>query len=146
MCAGVFGVIWRYCQMSDGKCTASQSKIAEKIGLSTRTVQRCAEKLISAGYLSSVVKEGMGVEYYDTGLAGLRIQVSGYNYHEPLSPTAQYTQNNLRHRVAATYDTESHKDSWLKNLKENFQKVWDSFSKIQKITLILVMLASYHIS
>ncbi len=33
-------------------------------------------------------------------------------------------------------------NSWLKNLKENFQKVWDSFSKIQKITLILVMLAS----
>ena len=122
MCAGVFGVIWRYCQMSDGKCTASQSKIAEKIGLSARTVQRCAEKLISAGYLSSVVKEGIGVEYYDTGLAGLRIQVSGYNYHEPLSPTAQYTQNNLRHRVAATYDTESQQPTTQSRTKIDIKK------------------------
>ena len=112
MCAGVFGVIWRYCQMGDGKCTASQSRLAEKLGVNVRTIQRCAEKLVTAGYLRVIVKKGVGVEYYDTGLAGLRIQVSGYNYHEPLSPTAQYTQNNLRHRVAATYDTESHKDRY----------------------------------
>lgn len=82
ICANVFGVIWRYCQMSDGKCTASQSRIAEKLGLSVSTVKRCAEKLVEAGYLRSNVKKGVGVEYYDTGLAGLRIQVSGYTYHE----------------------------------------------------------------
>ena len=82
ICANVFGVIWRYCQMSDGMCKASQSRIAEKLGLSVSTVKRCAEKLVEAGYLRSIVKKGVGVEYYDTGLAGLRIQVSGYNHHD----------------------------------------------------------------
>ena len=81
LCAGVFGVIWRYCQMGDGKCTASQSKLAEKLGLSVSTIKRCAEKLVTAGYIKSIVKEGVGVEYYDTGLAGLKIQVTGYSYH-----------------------------------------------------------------
>ena len=103
MCAGVFGVIWRYCQMSDGKCTASQSKLAEKLGVSVHTVQRHAERLINSGYLRAVVKDGIGVEYYDTGKAGLRIQVSGYSNKEPLSSTTFDSENNLRQNVATTY-------------------------------------------
>ena len=103
MCAGVFGVIWRYCQMSDGKCTASQSKLAEKLGVSVHTVQRHAERLINSGYLRAVVKDGIGIEYYDTGKAGLRIQVTGYNNKEPTSSTTNDTENNLRQNVAPTY-------------------------------------------
>ena len=103
MCAGVFGVIWRYCQMSDGKCTASQSRLAEKLGVSVHTVQRHAERLINSGYLRAVVKDGIGIEYYDTGKAGLRIQVTGYNNKEPTSSTTNDTENNLRQNVAPTY-------------------------------------------
>ena len=103
ICANVFGVIWRYCQMSDGKCTASQSKLAEKLGVSVHTVQRHAERLINSGYLRAVVKDGIGIEYYDTGKAGLRIQVTGYNNKEPTSSTTNDTENNLRQNVAPTY-------------------------------------------
>lgn len=103
MCAGVFGMIWRYCQMSDGKCTASQGRLAEKLGVSVHTVQRHAERLINSGYLRAVVKDGIGIEYYDTGKAGLRIQVIGYNNKEPTSSTTNDTENNLRQNVAPTY-------------------------------------------
>lgn len=127
VCAGVFGVVWRYCQMGDGKCTASQSKMASKLGMSVRTIQRCTEKLVSAGYLKSVVIEGLGVEYYDTGLAGLKIQVTGYNNSQPSSSVAQDEQTdlrqfdaptNLRLNVVPTHDTESYPPTTLSRTKK----------------------------
>jgi DnaD/phage-associated family protein len=119
--AGVFGVIWRYCQMSDGKCTASQSRLAEKLGVNVRTIQRCAEKLVTAGYLRVIVKKGVGVEYYDTGKAGLRIQISGYN--NKISPSIiTEAENSLRHRVAATYDTESQQPTTQSRTKIDIKK------------------------
>ena len=61
---------------------STQSRSSAASDVYKRQVKRCAEKLVEAGYLRSNVKKGVGVEYYDTGLAGLRIQVSGYTYHE----------------------------------------------------------------
>ena len=119
ICANVFGVIWRYCQMSDGKCTASQSRIAEKLGLSVSTVKRCAEKLVEAGYLRSNVKKGVGVEYYDTGLAGLRIQVSGYTYHEVKNNQAL---SEPAHRELPTQLTESYLPSSHRATKIDIKK------------------------
>ena len=120
MCAGVFGVIWRYCQMSDGKCTASQSRLAEKLGVNVRTIQRCAEKLVTAGYLRVIVKKGVGVEYYDTGKAGLRIQISGYN--NKISPSIiTEAENSLRHNVGASYDFKSEQATTLSRTKKDIK-------------------------
>ena len=122
ICANVFGVIWRYCQMSDGKCTASQSRIAEKLGLSVSTVKRCAEKLVEAGYLRSNVKKGVGVEYYDTGLAGLRIQVSGYTYHEVKNNQAlsEPAHRELPSQLTGSYQASS-QGATKKDIKINIQ-------------------------
>ena len=120
MCAGVFGVIWRYCQMSDGKCTASQSRLAEKLGVNVRTIQRCAEKLVTADYLRVIVKKGVGVEYYDTGKAGLRIQISGYN--NKISPSIiTEAENSLRHNVGASYDFKSEQATTLSRTKKDIK-------------------------
>ena len=130
ICAGVFGVIWRYCQMGDGKCTASQSRIAEKLGLSVSTVKRCAEKLVEAGYLRSNVKKGVGVEYYDTGLAGLRIQVSGYTYHEVKNNQAlsEPAHTELPTQLTESYLPSSHRATKIdikKDLKDTTAAVND---------------------
>ena len=120
MCAGVFGVIWRYCQMSDGKCTASQSRLAAKLGVNVRTIQRCAEKLVTAGYLRVIVNKGVGVEYYDTGKAGLRIQISGYN--NKISPSIiTEAENSLRHNVGASYDFKSEQATTLSRTKKDIK-------------------------
>jgi len=122
ICANVFGVIWRYCQMSDGKCTASQSRIAEKLGLSVSTVKRCAEKLVEAGYLRSNVKKGVGVEYYDTGLAGLRIQISGYNYHavENNPALSEPAHTELPTQLTQSYLPSSHRATKI-DIKKDIQ-------------------------
>lgn len=47
----VWGVTWRFCQMSDGVCRASLGKIAERLGMSERTIIRHLETLCNGGYL-----------------------------------------------------------------------------------------------
>lgn len=74
--AVVFGVIWRYCQMENGKCTASQNKIAERSGYSRSTALRSINKLIKNGYIRSETSPGIGVAYYDTGQAKLKVDIS----------------------------------------------------------------------
>lgn len=47
----VFGMIYRYSQMRDGICYASQSTIARRLGLSRRTVNRWISILIEKDYI-----------------------------------------------------------------------------------------------
>ena len=76
MTALVFGVIWRYCQLKDGKCTASQETLANKIGVKRQTFFRHAKLLVENGYLESNTKRGLGIEYTDTGKANLSFKVT----------------------------------------------------------------------
>ena len=55
--AAVFGKAWRYCQMSDGVCKASQDRIAKEMGLSRATVNAHFSKLIENGYLKDLTPE-----------------------------------------------------------------------------------------
>ena len=64
--ASVFGIIWRYCQWTEKKCTASQTTLANKLGVSRSTIIRHADKLVKAGYLRSETTPGIGITYYDT--------------------------------------------------------------------------------
>lgn len=47
----VYGVVFRYCEMRDGVCRASMETIADKVGVSRRTVLRHIRTLCKAGYL-----------------------------------------------------------------------------------------------
>lgn len=74
----VFGSIWRYCQMSDGYCRASQEKIGERVGLKRQTVNEHVKILIENGYLRAEGHEESGtLRLYDTGKAGMSISITG---------------------------------------------------------------------
>ena len=47
----VWGVTWRFCQMSDGVCRAKLEKIAARLGMSERTIIRHMDTLCQDGYL-----------------------------------------------------------------------------------------------
>lgn len=74
----VFGKMWRYCQMADGVCKASQERIADELGLSRQTVNTHIEKLVSAGYMKDTTPDLQGAPhvYKDTGKANLSINLT----------------------------------------------------------------------
>lgn len=55
--AYVFGVIWQYCQMKDKVCKASHDKIAERAGMSRRSVIDYIEKLTKVGYIEDLTPD-----------------------------------------------------------------------------------------
>lgn len=71
----VFGKAWRYCQMSDGVCKASQDRIADELGMSRQTINAHFAKLVEAEYLRDLTPNlaGLPHQYADTGKAGLSI-------------------------------------------------------------------------
>jgi len=75
MTAAVFGKAWRYCQMTDGVCKASQDRMADELGISRATVNAHISKLVEVGYLIDKTPELVGVPhvYADTGKANLSI-------------------------------------------------------------------------
>lgn len=77
MAAAVFGKVWRYCQMQDGVCKASQERIAEELGITRKTVNNYLSTLVEAGYLIDTTPEALGTPhiYADTGKAGMAINM-----------------------------------------------------------------------
>lgn len=78
--AVVFGKVWRYCQMSDGVCKASQERISNELGLSRATVNTHLTRLCDTSYLKDLTPDALGVphEYADTGKANLSISLTGF--------------------------------------------------------------------
>jgi DNA-binding Lrp family transcriptional regulator len=72
--AAVFGVMWRFCQMESGECYASVQRIADRLGLSYKTVQRRIDILGGKGYLEDVTPHlrYSPHTYRDTGKASMR--------------------------------------------------------------------------
>jgi hypothetical protein len=56
----VYGAIWRYCQMREGKCWASYSTLGEQLRLSKRTVMRYVNALRSAGKIVDLTPDRNG--------------------------------------------------------------------------------------
>jgi hypothetical protein len=52
--AYVWGVVWRYCQMENGSCTASHDTIAARAKMSRRTIIKYLDKLIEDGYVEDL--------------------------------------------------------------------------------------------
>jgi DNA-binding MarR family transcriptional regulator len=57
MCAVVYGVVWRYCQMENRVCTASLEKIAKRASISRSTAKRHIKELCKAGYLKDLTPD-----------------------------------------------------------------------------------------
>lgn len=72
--AVTYGVVWRYCQMEDGVCRASLETIAEKVGVSRRTIWTHIKDLCDKGYLRDLTPDLRNVPhtYADTGKAKIR--------------------------------------------------------------------------
>ncbi len=52
--ASVYGVIWRHCQLRDGVCRASMSRMAGLLGCSIPTVHRQILRLLDEGYIEDI--------------------------------------------------------------------------------------------
>jgi DnaD/phage-associated family protein len=78
MSAVVFGKAWRYCQMIDGVCKASQDRLAQELGLSRATINSHLAKLTESGYLEDMTPNLLGLphQYRDTGKANLSINLT----------------------------------------------------------------------
>lgn len=77
--AAVFGRMWRYCQMSDNVCRASQETIARELHVSRKTVNEQIEILVKNGFLEDTTPDVRNRPhvYADTGKAGLRLSIVG---------------------------------------------------------------------
>jgi len=76
MATVVFGRIWRFCQMKDNTCWASQSTISELLGIDEDTVSKSEKKLVENGYLEEIKRPGQTSVFKDTGKAGITISIS----------------------------------------------------------------------
>lgn len=52
--AATFGIVWRFCQMDKGLCNAAPEKMADKIGVSTKTVRRSLAVLQEKGLIKNL--------------------------------------------------------------------------------------------
>lgn len=55
--AYVFGIVWNYCQMENKICNASHDTIANRAGMSRRSVITHIDKLIEAGYIEDLTPD-----------------------------------------------------------------------------------------
>ncbi len=96
----VFGKVWRYCQMSDGVCTASQKRIADELGIARKTVNESIDALVTNGYLRDLTPGLLGSthKYQDTGKASFKSSITAgvtESYNQPNEPvTVGYTPCN----------------------------------------------------
>jgi DNA-binding Lrp family transcriptional regulator len=94
--AAVFGKVWRYCQMSDGVCKASQERLARELGINRVTVNQHIDILVKAGYLKDKTPNlsGKPHEYADTGKANLSVSITGKA--EPVKQIDTTCKSNLQ--------------------------------------------------
>lgn len=86
--AAVYGVVSRYCQMSNQVCTASLDKIAGRLGLSYSTVLRHIKVLCKLGYLedrSEGVRNRPHI-YADTGKLSVQGTIKAGLSENPPAP------------------------------------------------------------
>lgn len=124
LASNVYGRVWRYCQMEGNKCFASQKKLADDLGVSTKTIERRLKLLVSEGYLVDLTpdRRHQTHEYKPTGKAGIRLKAEAYDETE--SPTSK--------TLSRTSKTESRTRSDSLSVKESNKKQNNKQPKKQK--------------
>lgn len=64
--ASVYGIVWRYGNMDSGICTASQTKIGKRCGVSRSCAVIHLNLLVKNGYITQKTIDGIGVVYRTT--------------------------------------------------------------------------------
>ena len=111
--ATVFGVIWRHCQMSRGVCDASKETLADKCGVSERTVIRWTKELCKAGYLEDLTPDlrNKPHTYRDTGKVRLVAEVSAVT-EDHIDPIDGMTESHpaMTESHSSMTESQSHHD------------------------------------
>jgi len=112
--AAVWGAVWRYCQMEDGICKASLTKIGERLGMSRQTIMRHIKVLVTDGFLEDKtpsLKHKPHI-YADTGKVGMYNRL-GIGVSESHTETEKGVPES-----DGRYDSKSLKDSIKKEDKK----------------------------
>lgn len=81
--SAVFGAIWRFSKMKDGVCWASQQKIAERCGITDRTVRTHIKILLENNYIMEQKIPGRASEYTPKPGWDLRVSFSAVKHETP---------------------------------------------------------------
>lgn len=118
----IWGIAWRYCQMSDNVCRASKERIADRIGMSERTVIRHLNKLCEGKYLVDTTPDLANKPhiYADPGKLKIRVNVE-----------AGVTQSHSRVTESqGEGDRESGEESIKKDNQESFKEIIGALEKL----------------
>ena len=91
--AYVWGVVWRYCQMEDGKCKAAHDTIAERAGMSRRSLIEKLDRLIEDGYIEDLTPALVNKPHtYCTKKGEDKIKSTMQNLHSKPVESANFAQ------------------------------------------------------
>lgn len=121
--AAVFGRIWRYCEMSEGECRAPLKKIANRLGISYRTVLRHIKALVDDGYLEDLTPDlrNRPHRYRETGKAGIRVKIEAFPTRSESPSTMTLSQSAMTESPTGS-DSKSHEDTIKKQVKKQVKK------------------------
>lgn len=80
--ASVYGKIWRYCQMGNGRCEISIKRVARELGIGYSTADRAIKWLCHNGLVWDMTPDaGNNIHYYRTNEEEHLRQTVAYNQH-----------------------------------------------------------------
>jgi hypothetical protein len=72
----VYGVVWRYCQMREGVCYASQTTLAAKVGMCRQTLNGCLRDLQALDLVEDLTPDASGGTHRYVALAPHGVNIS----------------------------------------------------------------------
>jgi len=89
--AGVYGLVWRHCQMEDRVCRASVETLAEMLQLSPKTIRRHLDLLVQAGYIIDTTPDRRNAPhvYRDAGKVQIDGEIAANEVGQKVQPAAQ---------------------------------------------------------
>ena len=117
--AGVYGIVWRHCQMDSHVCRASAETLAAMLDVSVNTIRRHIRKLVEAGYIIDDTPDRRNAPhvYRDAG----KVQIDGLiqakevtqkeQAEDVCQPEVTQKEQAVTHRGQPRLPTESNEDT-----------------------------------
>lgn len=96
--AAVYGLVYRFENMEDGVCWASQKTLAEMLDISDRVVRKHLKVLLENGYISEKKRKGVSSLYNTTNKLVLNISV------RPGDTAALYSEGSAQNSAPPRHD------------------------------------------
>jgi hypothetical protein len=121
--ASIFGRIWRYCQMKDGVCSVSLSRIGDDLDLDKATVMRYAARLVQDGYIEDTTPDigNKPHTYRDTGKASLGVSVKAKSSYRGVAQD-NVAENNVAQDNASVAESNTgvaQDNAHIRNIRNN---------------------------